>query len=86
MYNGRRYGDDPTILAYETGNELGAYIGKEGYPPAAWTSMIVNTIKSVSKSLVIDGSDGFYNYTTKATGPGLNVSVGISYFSRLPAA
>jgi len=72
-YNGLAWGEDPTILAWETGNELGAYIGKEGYPPAGWTSAIAAVINKHSSSLVIDGSDGFYNYSTKATAPGLNV-------------
>lgn len=73
-YNGIAYGNDPTVLAWETGNELGAYIGKEGYPPAAWTTTIAATIKSYSRSLIIDGSGGFYNYSTKQVAPGLNVA------------
>jgi len=74
-YNGLQYRNDPTILAWETGNELGAYIGEEGYPPASWTDEIVTGIKEVDANhLVIDGTDGFYNYTTKATAPGLGVS------------
>jgi endo-1,4-beta-mannosidase len=61
-YNGKKWGEDPTVLAWETGNELGAYIGKEGYPPATWTKEIAAVINQYSDSLVIDGSDGFYNY------------------------
>ncbi|ORY88384.1 glycoside hydrolase superfamily [Leucosporidium creatinivorum] len=74
-YNGLTYAQDPTIMMWETGNELGAYIGKEGYPPATWTSSITSYIKSIAPNqLIMDGSDGFYNYSTKATAPGLNVS------------
>ena len=29
-YTGKAWKDDPTIAAWETGNEMGAYIGKEG--------------------------------------------------------
>ncbi|KAK4701131.1 mannan endo-1,4-beta-mannosidase, partial [Phenoliferia sp. Uapishka_3] len=47
----------------------------DSYPPASWTTAISATIKSLAPSqLIIDGSDGFYNYSTKATAPGLNVA------------
>lgn len=60
-YNGLTYAQDPTILAYETGNELGAYIGYEGYPPAAWTSAITGAMKAIAPNqLTIDGTDGFW--------------------------
>ncbi|KAK4050721.1 hypothetical protein OIO90_004943 [Microbotryomycetes sp. JL221] len=71
QYTGVRYGDDPTILAWETGNELGAYLGTQGYPPLSWTNNIAKYIKSMSKQLVIDGSDGFYSWSTRKTAPGL---------------
>ncbi|KAM0790852.1 hypothetical protein ACM66B_004695 [Microbotryomycetes sp. NB124-2] len=70
-YTGVRYGDDPTILAWETGNELGAYLGTQGYPPLAWTNNIAKYIKSMSQQLVIDGSDGFYSWSTRKTAEGL---------------
>ncbi|GAA5841643.1 hypothetical protein JCM9279_000714 [Rhodotorula babjevae] len=74
-YTGLHYYEDPTILAWETGNELGGYIGAEGYPPAAWTTKIVSYIRAVdSRHLVIDGSSGFWNYSTGATAPGLGVT------------
>ncbi|SGY60627.1 BQ5605_C007g04458 [Microbotryum silenes-dioicae] len=74
-YNGLAYKNDPTIMAWETGNELGGYIGKENYPPEYWTNRVASLIRGLSpKSLIIDGSDGFYNYTTKALAPGLNVT------------
>ncbi|KAK4050851.1 hypothetical protein OIV83_003273 [Microbotryomycetes sp. JL201] len=70
-YTGVRYGDDPTILAWETGNELGAYLGTQGYPPLKWTNNIAAYIKSMSNQLVIDGSDGFYSWSTRQTAEGL---------------
>ncbi len=43
--------DDPTIMAWETGNEI--------YPPTAWTSMISAYIKSIDLNhLVLDGHYG----------------------------
>ncbi|KAL8292886.1 hypothetical protein RQP46_000580 [Phenoliferia psychrophenolica] len=41
---------------------------------AFWETINEGVIKSLSSQLVIDGTDGFYNYTTKATAPGLNVA------------
>lgn len=73
-YTGLAWKDDPTIMAWETGNEFGAYMGQEGYPPASFTSSVAAYIKSLTPALVIDGSDGFYNWSTKATAPGLGVS------------
>ncbi|GAA5975665.1 hypothetical protein JCM10908_005235 [Rhodotorula pacifica] len=73
-YNGVAYKDDPTILAWETGNELGGYIEAEMWPPGAWTKNVVNYINGVDKNhLIIDGTNGFYNYTTKARSEGLLV-------------
>ncbi|SCZ98387.1 BZ3500_MvSof-1268-A1-R1_Chr3-2g06336 [Microbotryum saponariae] len=83
-YTKKAYKDDPTIMAWETdhidhcplfslsaGNELGGYIGNDGYPPYGWTNSIAGLIKSLCpKSLVIDGTDGIYNYSTKAVAPG----------------
>ncbi|GAA98564.1 glycoside hydrolase family 5 protein [Mixia osmundae IAM 14324] len=75
QYNGLTYAQDPTIIAWETGNEWGAYIGREGYPPLAWTNNIASYIKSLApKQLVIDGTDGIWNYTTKVSAPGLKSS------------
>lgn len=94
IYTGVKYCNDPTILAWETGefllqsmherradpppflgagNELGAYLGAEGYPPLAWTKNIASYIKSLAPSqLVIDGSDGFLS-GSGAIAPGVNV-------------
>ncbi|GJN94537.1 hypothetical protein Rhopal_007620-T1 [Rhodotorula paludigena] len=53
VYNGKRWADDPTIL--------------EAWPPAAWTTAVINAIKSIDKNhLVIDD-------TTGATPAGLQV-------------
>jgi hypothetical protein len=43
--------DDPTILAWETGNEI--------YPPTTWTATIAGYLKSIDKNhLVVDGHYG----------------------------
>ncbi len=49
QFNGLAYKNDPTILAWETGNEID--------PPPSWTTTIANYIKSIdSNHLVMDGS------------------------------
>ncbi|GAA6055505.1 hypothetical protein JCM3770_006292 [Rhodotorula araucariae] len=74
-YTGKFYYDDPTILGWETGNELGGYINAEMYPPASWTQQVINYIRALdSHHLIIDGTNGFWNYTTGASAPGLNIS------------
>jgi hypothetical protein len=51
-YTGVAYKNDPTILAWETGNEL-------GNPPVSWTTTIANYIKGIdSNHLVMDGNYG----------------------------
>ena len=55
---GVRYGDDPTILAWETGNELGGagVTNSDAAQTAAWTIEIAKFIKSLApKTLVMDG-------------------------------
>lgn len=50
-YTGVAYKDDPTIMAWETGNELD--------PPLSWTQGISTYIKSIdSNHLVMDGRNG----------------------------
>ena len=50
-YTGVAYKNDPTILAWETGNEL--------QPPISWTQTISAYIKSIdSNHLVVDGTPG----------------------------
>lgn len=53
-------------VTLETGNELGAYLGTQGYPPISWTNNIAGYIKSMSQQLVIDGSDGFYSWSSQS--------------------
>eukprot|EP01084_Bolivina_argentea_P159233 277348_1 len=55
-YTGVALKDEPTILAWETGNEL----GQSGTPmPPSWSQMICEYIKSItSKQLVLDGRSG----------------------------
>ncbi|KAJ1569992.1 hypothetical protein HK096_006849 [Nowakowskiella sp. JEL0078] len=55
---GVRYGDDPTILGWETGNELG---GWDYTPPSSWTIALAEHIKSMARQLVIDGTLGGTN-------------------------
>ncbi|KAJ3112084.1 hypothetical protein HDU96_004953 [Phlyctochytrium bullatum] len=56
----RRYRDDPTILGWETGNELGGQGTVTVYP--SWTLAIADTLKRVAPNqLVIDGSYNTYN-------------------------
>ena len=52
--------DDPTILAWETGNELQA--------PTSWTQTISTYIKSIDLNhLVIDGREGIDRYAASLT-------------------
>src|SRR5262249_1746149 len=51
VYTGVAYKDDPTIMAWETGNEL--------LPPSSWTRKIADYIKSMDQNhLVMDGNYG----------------------------
>ncbi|GAA5820854.1 hypothetical protein JCM3770_007269 [Rhodotorula araucariae] len=78
-YTGVAYVDDPTILAWETGNELGGYINAEMWPPALWTSQLNTYIRKYDKNhLLLEltltrllGSNGFWNYTNNAAAPGI---------------
>lgn len=73
-YTGVAYKNDPTIMAWETGNELGGYGLKDGPPTASWTADITAYIKSIAlHHLVIDGSDGLTNSTGKLTSHALEV-------------
>jgi len=59
--NGLRYGDDDTVLAFETGNELNwadaSHVSFHRPPPAQWTLEIAQHIKSLApRTLVMDGS------------------------------
>ncbi|KAJ3157803.1 hypothetical protein HDU89_000182 [Geranomyces variabilis] len=55
--NGIRYGDDPAVLAWQLGNELGGWSGAD--PPSKWTFAMTSQIRSLAPStLVADGSIG----------------------------
>ncbi|KZT56049.1 glycoside hydrolase family 5 protein [Calocera cornea HHB12733] len=61
QYTGIAYKDDPTILGWETGNELAAVRYTDGPAPPEWTSEIAGLIKSLAPNhLVVDGTYGFY--------------------------
>ncbi|GAA5831587.1 hypothetical protein JCM5353_000415, partial [Sporobolomyces roseus] len=71
-YTGLSYADDPTILAWETGNELGGYINAEPWPTTYFTTQAITAVRKFdSNHLILDGTNGFYNYTNKATSLGL---------------
>ncbi|GAA5870684.1 hypothetical protein JCM8547_005029 [Rhodosporidiobolus lusitaniae] len=71
-YTGVAWKDDPTILAWETGNELGGYIQAETWPTFFFTMSVVQYISKYDKNhLILDGTNGFWNYTTGATAPAL---------------
>jgi len=60
-YNGIRIGDDQTVLAFETGNEMnwaqGNWTSLQRPAPSNWTIEIAKHIKSLApKTLVMDGS------------------------------
>ncbi|CDR37878.1 RHTO0S03e00562g1_1 [Rhodotorula toruloides] len=75
QYTGVALKDDPTILAWETGNELGGYMLGGGAPPASWTKSIATYIKSLAPNhLVADGSDGLTNYNGDLANTGVGVS------------
>ncbi|SCZ98622.1 BZ3500_MvSof-1268-A1-R1_Chr7-1g09220 [Microbotryum saponariae] len=53
--------EDPTVLAFETGNELGGWGGSNYPPPSKWTTSIAKLIKSLAPdTLVADGSYGVH--------------------------
>ncbi|GAA6060913.1 hypothetical protein JCM10212_003947 [Sporobolomyces blumeae] len=50
---------DPTILAFETGNELGSWTGDAYPPPVEWTTSISQLLKRLAPdTLVVSGSYG----------------------------
>lgn len=58
-YTGLTYAEDPTIFAYETGNELSGPVFGDMDVPVAWTSEISAFVKKLApKKLVIDGTYG----------------------------
>ena len=92
-YNGIAYKNDPTILAWETGNELSWLKGDREYngpPPPAWTAEIAAFIKSSqAKQLVMDGTNlrgkvnedhGFPHTPYPATVPGVDIFTAHYYY------
>lgn len=58
-YTGLTYAQDPTILAYETGNELYGNVWGDMNVPRAWVQEIAKYIKSLGPhKLVLDGTYG----------------------------
>ncbi|KAI9759726.1 MAG: hypothetical protein M4579_002111 [Chaenotheca gracillima] len=58
-YSGLTYAEDPTIFAYETGNELGGPTFGDMDVPKAWTNEIAKYIKQLAPhKLVVDGTYG----------------------------
>ncbi|GAA6027900.1 hypothetical protein JCM8097_001772 [Rhodosporidiobolus ruineniae] len=73
-YTGVALKDDPTILAWETGNEYGGYMLGGGAPPASWTKSIAQYIKSLAPNhLVADGTDGLTDYGGSLANTGVTV-------------
>lgn len=58
-YTGLTYAEDPTIFAYETGNELSGPVQGDTDVPASWTAEICDYIKQLAPhKLCIDGTYG----------------------------
>jgi endo-1,4-beta-mannosidase len=51
--------EEPTILAFETGNELGGWTREASPPPVEWTTEIARYLKELAPdTLVLSGSYG----------------------------
>ncbi|KAM0788655.1 hypothetical protein ACM66B_002757 [Microbotryomycetes sp. NB124-2] len=51
--------EEPTIMAFETGNELGGWSGKQHPPPVEWTRSIADLLKTLAPdTLVVSGTYG----------------------------
>ena len=58
-YTGLTYAQDPTIIGYETGNELGGLVFGDKDVPVEWTREICQFIKQLGpQKLCIDGTYG----------------------------
>ncbi|KAF2842407.1 glycoside hydrolase family 5 protein [Patellaria atrata CBS 101060] len=67
-YTGLTYAEDPTIVAYETGNELGGAVFQDLNVPVTWTTDISAYIKELGPSkLVVDGTYGIQKVALKIT-------------------
>ncbi|KAK3615693.1 hypothetical protein LTR56_026435 [Elasticomyces elasticus] len=61
-YTGLTYAQDPTVFAYETGNELGGPVFGDLSVPVAWTNEICSYVKQLGpQKLCIDGTYGVNN-------------------------
>ncbi|MCJ1286912.1 hypothetical protein MMC26_006258 [Xylographa opegraphella] len=59
QYTGLTYAEDPTIFAYETGNEMGGPTFGDEDVPVEWTTEIAAFIKQLApQKLVVDGTYG----------------------------
>ncbi|MCP4632160.1 MAG: T9SS type A sorting domain-containing protein [candidate division Zixibacteria bacterium] len=68
--NGRIYKEDPTVFAWELGNELRCSSDPAGNTLQAWTEEMADYIKSIdSVHMVTTGSEGFYGTTGPAHNP-----------------
>ncbi|RKO87074.1 glycoside hydrolase superfamily [Blyttiomyces helicus] len=77
---GIRYGDDPTILGWELGNELGGWDGPA--PPTAWTLALTSHLRSLApKTLVFDGTMGGLNAPSRLDVAALRSPDGPDVFS-----
>lgn len=77
QFTGVALKDDPTILAWETGNELGGYMLSGGAPPSAWTAEIAAYLKTLApNTLVADGTDGLQDSNGALQNTGVN-TVGV---------
>jgi len=58
-YTGLSYADDPTIFAYETGNELLGPVWGDKDVPAAWVADVGRLVKTLApRKLFVDGTYG----------------------------
>jgi len=59
QYTNLTYAEDPTIFAYETGNELGGPQFGDMNVPNSWTQQIASLIKQLAPNkLIVDGTYG----------------------------
>eukprot|EP00842_Homolaphlyctis_polyrhiza_P004915 jgi/Hompol1/5424/HPOL_004425-RA len=85
------YRDDPTILAWETGNELSmGTSGGTGDPrqaPAEWTLAIANHLKAIDANhLVVDGGYGLYGWPDQVLQDSSPIDILSNHYYQLAAA
>ncbi|GJN89919.1 hypothetical protein Rhopal_002908-T1 [Rhodotorula paludigena] len=58
-YTNLTLAQDPTVLAFETGNELSGWTGRDYPPPVEWTTAIAQLLKELApQTLVLSGTYG----------------------------